>query len=343
MVTYDRFSIHAIGTQGEYNSIDSFVSPNNPTAFIFDVFTTGTTQFILPLISTGVYDFNVDWGDGTNHNITTFDDANLTHNYSTTNATYVITITGTCSKIYFNDAGSKLLMKDITQWGDTGWRTANFFGCANLKVTATDGAGLWNLANFYNMFRGCTSLDYIDVSEWNCPNATDAYSFFYLCGALKQVAGAGKLIQGNITRLINMFHSCSVLQYVDMSGWDTSKVWTMYGFFTYGYELLEANVSEWDTGLLQITHNLFFNCNKVHIYDMKNWNVSLLTDGINMLYGVGMTQADYDPLLVNWSAQTLSSGTSIHFGTDADYSESGARSVLTSAPNNWIIIDGNAV
>ena len=51
--------------------------------------------------------------------------------------------------------------------------------------------------------------------------------------------------------------------------------------------------------------------------------------------------AYYDACLVAWSALTLKPNVVAHFG-DAKYTQSAARAILTSAPNNWTITDGGA-
>ena len=42
-----------------------------------------SNQYRLPTISTGTYDFEVDWGDGTTDTITSYDQTEVTHTYDT--------------------------------------------------------------------------------------------------------------------------------------------------------------------------------------------------------------------------------------------------------------------
>ena len=44
--------------------------------------TSNDDQITLPLVSSGTYDFTVDWGDGTQDTITSHDQAEVTHTYS---------------------------------------------------------------------------------------------------------------------------------------------------------------------------------------------------------------------------------------------------------------------
>ena len=96
--------------------------------------------FILPLIGSG-YNFNVDWGDSSDDDITISSDPALTHVYSL-GGVYNIKITGSFPTIYFNGGGDKLKITDITNWGSTGINTLyrSFQGCSNLIISAVDGS-----------------------------------------------------------------------------------------------------------------------------------------------------------------------------------------------------------
>ena len=57
---------------------------------------------------------------------------------------------------------------------------------------------------------------------------------------------------------------------------------------------------------------------------------------------VTLSEANYQALLVGWSAQTLQSGV-VFSGGNSSYSGDtaiAAKGVLTNAPNNWVITDG---
>ena len=66
--------------------------------------TSNDDQITLPLVSSGTYDFTVDWGDGTQDTITSHDDAAVTHTYPSA-GTYTVQIAGTISGWQFDDGG----------------------------------------------------------------------------------------------------------------------------------------------------------------------------------------------------------------------------------------------
>jgi len=82
---------------------------------------------------------------------------------------------------------------------------------------------------------------------------------------------------------------------------------------------------------------------------IKDWTITALTDGANMLINNGnqMSTSDYDALLIAWEAQTPNNNVNINFG-GAKYTAGGAaeaaRTSLTTAVGSggygWTITDG---
>jgi surface protein len=100
----------------------------------------------------------------------------------------------------------------------------------------------------------------------------------------------------------------------DISGWDTSKVNTMFATF--------AMASSFDQ-------------------DISAWNVSNVTNMKNMFYKIALSTSNYDSILIGWEAQSVKNGVNFS-GGNSRYSAgnaSGARSRLIS-DHNWTITDG---
>ena len=146
-------------------------------SFIFTILTlVEDDTFTLPIYNGGSYDFNVDWGDSSNDDITAWDDAAVTHTYADAGATeYTITITGIITGWRFNNGGDKLLMKDIQSWGPLlfGNLQAYFTGCTNLTVSATDILDITATTNCTNFFRSCSSLTTVpSINSWDWSSVT---------------------------------------------------------------------------------------------------------------------------------------------------------------------------
>ena len=93
----------------------------------------------LPLVSTGTYDFLIDWGDESSDHIINYNQAECTHTYDD-EGIYTVSIKGIIQGWAFSNGGDRLKLYSITNWGSL--RLGNdgdyFRGCTNLKITATD-------------------------------------------------------------------------------------------------------------------------------------------------------------------------------------------------------------
>jgi len=117
----------------------------------------------LPLYDDGTFNCTVDWGDGTAEStIASYNDANRIHVYAV-DGTYEIEIQGNCPSWSFNDAGDKLKITDIINWGDDSvfggfsYLFNGFYGCINLQSLGTGVIGIsgTGCATFNQSFMGC--------------------------------------------------------------------------------------------------------------------------------------------------------------------------------------------
>ena len=83
----------------------SFISVWNTT--LTSSGSSGTNQVKLPLESGGNYDFTVNWGDGNSDTITSWDQTEVTHNYSSAGV-YEVNITGIIVGWRFDYKGDRL-------------------------------------------------------------------------------------------------------------------------------------------------------------------------------------------------------------------------------------------
>ena len=310
----------------------SGVAPSD--RFIFEVDTTAVDEtFTIPCQNAGVFNATVYWGDGGESTITTYNDANLVHTYAAA-GTHSIEIDGTFPNIYFNNVGDKLKIKDITNWGNTGFLTMlrAFYGCINLTVSATDD-GFSEVTNMSYMFDGATAVNPY-TSNWNTSAVTDmSYMFSGAAAANIDVSGWDV---GNVTSMINLFFriTSSVL---DVSLWDVSKVESIRNMFYDG--IASPDVSLWVTTSLKDASNAFRNCTNADP-DISGWDVSVITTMSSIFQGSTFGDVNYDAALLAWSAlPSVQAAVPFHAGT-AKYTETAARAVLTDSPNNWVITDG---
>ena len=173
-------------------SADPNARPEGPGGFKMQIQTTTANEvFTLPTNSGYTYNATVLWGDGTQSSVTGHN-VNNSKTY-TTPGIYNIEIKGTFDMIYFNNTGSKLLVKKILSWGGTefiGFTAMNnaFYGCSNLNELAEGGIkGKSNLSvtNFNATFLSCSNLTTLptDLFKYNTL-VTNFIQTFMNCSSL---------------------------------------------------------------------------------------------------------------------------------------------------------------
>ena len=212
--------------------------------------TSASNQFTLPTISSGNYDFSIDWGDGNSDNITAYDDAAITHTYSVAGS-YSISINGLSIDGWkFSNGGDADKIIEITDFGILTLSDASqaFWGCDNMTISSTNIPDTSNATNMYNTFRDCSSLTSVPLIQTN--NATNFRGMFMNCSSLTTIplidtsngTNFFQMFQGcsnltsipnlnldGITTGRNMFWSCSVLNSIHL--FDTSNCTEFNGMF----------------------------------------------------------------------------------------------------------------
>lgn len=195
------------------------------TRFIFTVKTdnAGTSssdQFTLPL--DGLSTYNFDWETSDGQSGTHVVNTNLTITFPS-DGTYTVYIGGTNNtfpRIKFNNAGDKLKILDVSQWGNIEWNSIQhaFYGCSNLTVSASDMPDFSAATSAQNAFFNCTSL--ISLPAMDLSSATSMHSF---CRGCTSLASVGAITTGVVTSLYAAFYQCGLLDY-DASGFDISEL-----------------------------------------------------------------------------------------------------------------------
>ena len=220
------------------NLLRSFVS-------VWDTTKTSTgsstaTQIKLPLISTGSYNFIVNWGDGSTNKITTWNQAETTHTYANA-GTYQLTITGTFQGFRFANTGDRLKLLSIFKWG-TGFRLGatdqHFYGCANLDLSIVeDVLNLDGNTTLNSSFRACTRLTTVNrMNEWDVSKNTTFDATFY--DSYNFNTYIGDWDTSNVTNMFAMFFTTTGTKGLfnqNRGNWDTSKVTTMAQMFENQY------------------------------------------------------------------------------------------------------------
>ena len=186
---------------------NTLTTPTYAAAFTSTWQVTAGETITLPYEVAGTYSGTIDWGDSTT-SVNSY--ANRTHTYATA-GTKTISITGVTTGFTFNNAGSRLNIKTITNWGTLRLGNSNnyFYGCSNLTLTTVAGTlDLTGTTNFGNMFGLCNSLTTVNgINSWNTASVTNMNNMFLSCGNFNQALSFNTAA---VTNMQNMFIACAI-------------------------------------------------------------------------------------------------------------------------------------
>ncbi|WP_299557240.1 BspA family leucine-rich repeat surface protein [Seonamhaeicola sp.] len=257
----------------------------------------GADQITIPTFSGELYNYTVDWGDGTSDNGVTGD---ITHNYAAP-GTYTVSITGDFPRIFFDGGGDREKIVTVDSWGDIIWSSMNnaFRACTNLDVIAGDVPNLSNVTDLEQMFTGCTSLvgnnvinDWDvstitnmngmfsaatvfnqNISDWNVSNVTDMSLMFRSAELFNQ--GIGHWDVGSVLTMRGMFQLATAFNQ-DIGNWNIGNVTDIGSMFA-AASTFNQDISAWNTS--QVTRMVaVFNNADAFNQDIGNWDVSSVTD-----------------------------------------------------------------
>lgn len=265
--------------------------------------TSSSTQFKLPLPSSGTYNFSVDWGDGTNNTITAYNQAQTTHTYSTA-GTYTIKILGVCIGWAFGGGGDCLKLLDVSQYGCLTINTgSNFNGCANLVGTALDAPKIIT-TNINSMFYGCSKFNG-NVGNWNTSGVTNTNAMFLGCTVFNN-GGSPSINNWAFapTNIDDMFFSCSAFNQ-PVGNWNMSNCTSFYEAF-YGCIIFNQNIGTWNVAKATTFYLTFAYCsafNNGGSSSIGNWTFDGLSNVMVSNMFVGCSSFNQP---VNWNIKVSS-------------------------------------
>ncbi|MBR7018145.1 MAG: BspA family leucine-rich repeat surface protein [Prevotella sp.] len=142
-------------------------------------------------------------------------------------------------------------------------------------------------------FSGQAGLKTItNIKNLKTDNVGNMLEMFRNCSILEEVDVSG-FNTSRVRSMACMFEGCVSLKSLDVRGWDTSQVFTMYYSFYNCKSLTELDVSRWDTSNVVVTKGMFFNCESLTNLDVSRWDTSKVTDMWRMFDGCrSLTELD---------------------------------------------------
>ncbi|OEK04737.1 hypothetical protein BFP71_14920 [Roseivirga misakiensis] len=282
-------------------------------------------QIVIPTIGFGYY-YEVDWGDGTIEKGLTGD---AMHSYKKA-GTYQVSIKGEFPSIYFNSAGDKEKLLSVDQWGDIQWKsmTRAFKGCSNLHVWAKDAPNLkhaedvsgmfemaisfnepiahWEMAsvkNMSDMFKDASAFNQ-NINAWDVSNVQDMSGLFWQATAYNKPLFNWEV--DNVQNMAYMFWGASSFNQ-NIGNWNVMRVKSMGAMFE-GAQSFNKDISGWDVSQVDILTGMFMGAISFD-QDLADWKVNNAQDVSNMFSFSGLSEDNYELIVMNWKKRSVFRGT----------------------------------
>jgi surface protein len=298
----------------------------------------------LPLLLDGVYNFVVDWGDGTSNTITSYNQRQKNHTYSSI-GTYTITIKGVFQGFCFENTGDRLKILSISNWGDFEFKDSSqvgyFDGCENLDLSlVADVVNIGNCTNFEACFESCTNLTTINnCNDWDMSGVTNMGSMFAGARLFNQDIDGWDV--SSVINMKGMFISAGSFNQ-DISSWDVSSVTNMGSMFQDATDF-NRDIGGWDVSSVNSMTEMFYGATDFN-QDIGGWNISNVLNFVDFMGDkkpATFSTTNLNSIYNSWSLLSVQPNINISFGT-AKYTIAGqaGKNILDFAPNNWTITDG---
>lgn len=161
-----------------------------------------------------------------------------------------------------------------TKFDTSGVTNMSYMFSNSKNLTAINGLNKLNTSNLKDigaMFYNCNSLTSIDISDWDTSNinnvtsrlnTNDMTGLFEYCFELVDLKLPRKFITAKVHDISGMFNNTRLTS-LDLSDWDTSKVYSMRHVFHNSTALERLNLVGWDASRTSDTNWMFVNCTEL--------------------------------------------------------------------------------
>lgn len=279
-----------------------------------------SNSYTIQFMGTTVGEGKINWGDGnvtTNESSHTYTTAGtyriksqIWHSpNNTTGDTFIdANLRATLTKVYRvpkdnNDSDSnnypnslrgsfsnctKLTYVDISNIDVNRYTKVNniFSNCTSLtEVVFPNGFGrnCTGVDDFHTIFAVCSSLETINVSNWDVSNVSSLETIFSNCSKLKNIIGLETWDTSNVINVASMFYGCSSLTTLNVSNWNTSKFTSMEYMF-HGCTNLQTitGLENLDISNVQYFNSMFVDCSSLTKINLPITNFNGKTIDLNM-------------------------------------------------------------
>ncbi|MCO6497810.1 MAG: BspA family leucine-rich repeat surface protein [Chitinophagaceae bacterium] len=200
------------------------------------------------------------------------------------------------------DRDNEKLM-EIQQWGNLPWSSLSqtFYGCFNLKITATDKPDLTNAFAMDQTFDNAGITTVPGIGDWNVSNI---FSLQYTFSATEFNQSLSNWDVSNVHYLNGLFYYNQVFNQ-PLSNWNVSNVIQMPAAFDHATAFNQP-LNNWDVSNVKNMYNIFADASSFN-QPLNQWNLRSLEHQPTLpndfsFANSGMNCENYSITLMGWAA-----------------------------------------
>ena len=186
----------------------------------------------------------------------------------------------------FFEQCSKVISLDFTDFDSSNITDISFMfnECHKLKeIKGMDKFNTSKVIDMNTMFQKCYELEYLDLTNFNSHIVTNMSFMFSKCNKLKEIKGINKLNTSKVIDMKAMFQQCSVVEYLDLSNFNTDNVNNMSYMFNECHKLKEIKgINNFNTSKVTDMSRMFQACDIIEYLDLSNFNTANVTNMYHM-------------------------------------------------------------
>ena len=193
--------------------------------------------------------------------------------------------------------------------------------------------GNWDVSNVVTMrgmFEGAIAFNR-NISLWNISKVTNIESMFERTEAFNQPLNTWDV--SNITNMRNIFQRAEAFNQ-PLNTWDVSNI-TDFQYMFDRATSFNQDISGWETGNVRNMSYMFNQATSFN-QNLGSWDISKVTSMTNMLSNSGVSQENYDNILIAWDAQAVQNNVDLG-ATNLNYCDALNQRQSLIDNNGWTI------
>ena len=156
-----------------------------------------------------------------------------------------------------------------------------FKDCSSITSLNLSNFNTKNVNDMNNMFRDCSSLTFLNLVCFHTNIVIDMNNIFRNCSSLTFL-NLSSFNTSNVNNMSYMFSNCYSLKSLDLSNFNTIKVKDMNNMFSKCSSLISLNLSKFETNNVNNMSFMFRDCSSLNSLNLSNFDTIIVNNMCSM-------------------------------------------------------------